>query len=51
MLKGMKAGLKKLESLGYDGEMHMILRLLVLTHYQRVTDGHAACSNVALQHS
>jgi len=28
--------------------MCMILSLLILTQYQRVTDGHAACTKVAL---
>jgi len=36
-------GLKKLESLGT-----MVKCALVLTHYQRVMDGHAACSQVTL---
>ena len=31
-----------------DGEMHKLLCLLVSTHYQRVTDRHAACSLAAL---
>jgi len=38
----MKVGVKTLESLGYtrpDGENHVILRSLVLSQYQRVTDG------------
>ena len=37
---GMTVGLKKLESLGT-----MVKCALVLTHYQRVMDGHAACSS------
>jgi len=35
---GMKVVRKKLESLAYPCEMCMILRSLVLTQYQRVTD-------------
>ena len=27
-----------------DGDMRMILRSLISTHYQHETDGHAACS-------
>ena len=33
---------------GVNSEYHMILRLLIFTHYQRVSDKHAAFTYVVL---
>jgi len=45
---GMKVGLKKESPWLLDDQMRIILRSLVLTHYQRVTDGQTRC--LCLQH-